>query len=103
MRGDTDGRRVGAMSGAEGVVDVDIGQRCELCREFRIVRFLLGVKAEILEEQNVALLEGGRRSLDLWSDTVCRGLDGPPEEACQAFGDRGQPVLQSRAPDTGEL
>ena len=51
---DADGRGVGPMGRPERVVDVDVGVRGELRREFRVVLLLLGVEAEVLEEDRLA-------------------------------------------------
>ena len=45
-------RGVGAVGGAEGVVDVDLGQGRELVGEGRIVLLLAGVEAEVLEQRD---------------------------------------------------
>ena len=48
-----------AMGAAEGVVDVDIAERGKLLRERGIVLLLLGVEAQIFEQQGLAGLEAG--------------------------------------------
>ena len=48
-----DRRRVRAMDGAERVVDVDLRQRRQLARKLVVVRFLLGVKAQVLQQQHL--------------------------------------------------
>ena len=52
--GDADGRGVRAVGRAEGVVDVDVGVRGELRRELRVVGLLLGVEAQVLEQEHLA-------------------------------------------------
>ena len=53
--GDADGRGVGAMGGPERVVDVDVARTtASACGELRVVRLLLGVEAQVLEEQHLA-------------------------------------------------
>ena len=39
------------MRGPEGVVDVDVGVGRELGRELRVVLLLLGMEAEVLEQE----------------------------------------------------
>ncbi len=46
--------RVGAMSRAEGVIDVEVRKRRQLLGEGWIVRLLLSVKAHVLEQKHVA-------------------------------------------------
>jgi len=48
---------VGAMGGAEGVVDVDVGQRGEGLGEGRIVGFFFGVVTQVFKQQYLAGLE----------------------------------------------
>ena len=57
--GDALGGGVGAVCGAERVVDVNIGDACELFRKFRVVFFFLLVKPEVFKEQDVAVVHGG--------------------------------------------
>jgi hypothetical protein len=52
--GDAFGGGVGAMRGAEGVVDVDLGQRGEGFGEGWIVGFFFGVVAQVLKQQDLA-------------------------------------------------
>ena len=51
------GRRVGAMRGAEGVVDVDVAEGREPARERRIVRLLARLEAHVLEHPDVAVAQ----------------------------------------------
>src|SRR5450759_3784863 len=48
---------MGTMGGAEGVVDVEIGELGELLRKMFVVGFFLGVEAEVFEQQRLAFLE----------------------------------------------
>ena len=45
------------MGGAEGVVDVELGELGELLGKILVVLFFFGVEAEILEQQCLALFE----------------------------------------------
>ena len=53
------GRGVRAVRGAEGVVDVDVGELREGGREGRVVGRLAGVEAQVLEQQHVAVAQFG--------------------------------------------
>jgi hypothetical protein len=53
--GDALGGGMGAVRGAERVVDVQIGDAREFFREFRVVFFFLLVKPEVFKEQDVAV------------------------------------------------
>jgi len=48
---------VGTMGGAEGIVDIEIGELGELPGKILVVLFFLGVKTEVLEQQRLAFLE----------------------------------------------
>ncbi len=54
MVGDALGRSVRAVRGAERIVDVDIRELGEALREGRIVGFLPGVEADVLQQEDVA-------------------------------------------------
>ena len=51
------GGGVGAVRGAEGVVDVDLGERGQRLGEGRIVGFFFGVVAQVFKQQHLAGLE----------------------------------------------
>src|ERR1039458_1848678 len=55
--GDANRGSVGAMGGAESVVDVEIGELGELLGKSFVVLFFLGVEAEVFEQQRLAFLE----------------------------------------------
>ena len=59
-----------AVSGAKGVVDVDIAKRCKLFRKFWIVFFLTRVKPEVLEQKHLASLKPLDLRFDFRSNTV---------------------------------
>ena len=61
--GDASGRGVGAVGGAEGVVDVEVERGGELLRELLVVLLLLGVEADVLEQAVLAVLEHARASV----------------------------------------
>ncbi len=62
------------MCGSKSIVDVDIGERCELFGELRIVALFPGVEAHVLQQQNVA---------------VVQRIDRPPRDLAHAIGGKG--------------
>ena len=56
---DSLGGSVGAVRGAEGVIDENCGVARQLPGEVGIVFFLLRIKAGVLEQQHFALLQRG--------------------------------------------
>ena len=61
----------------EGVVDEKIAELGQRLDEVGIVLFLAGVKARVLETEDVARLHGGDRALGLVADAVGNELDRP--------------------------
>ena len=78
------GGSVGAMGGAEGVVDVEIAEGGEFLGEGGIVLLLFGVEAQIFEEEDFA--GGGFHGLDFGADAIGRHLDRPIEQLLQPRG-----------------
>ena len=76
------GGSVGAVGGAEGVVDVDVAEGGEFLGEGGIVLFLLGVEAQILEEEDFA--GGGLHGFDFGADAIGRHFDGAAEQLLPA-------------------
>src|ERR1051326_2430002 len=64
-----------AMRGAKGVVDVDVAKRSKLPREGFVVFLFFGMKAQILEQQDICILQAVNRLLRLWSNTIVREID----------------------------
>ena len=68
------GGGVGAVGGAEGVVDIEVGQAGQLPAEIGIVGFFSGMEPQILQQQDLAVAKGcgqvldgvGRRSREPW-------------------------------------
>jgi hypothetical protein len=94
--GDAVGRGVGAVRRAERVVDVDVGERCELSRESGVVGLLARIEAHVLQHQHLT----GHHALD---GLLCLGSDGgvdegdvPAEEPLQHTPDRPERVLRFR-------
>src|SRR5215831_4822312 len=82
------------MSGAEGIIDVYVAKRGELLRKSGIVLFLLRVKAEILEKQNITIFQVRNRLFDLGTNAVRRKLDRFAEQFAKAYSYRLQAVLR---------
>ena len=78
---------MGAVRAAERVVHVDVRQPGELLGEGGIVVFLLGVEAQVLEEEDAAGGEGGDRRGGGGADAVFGEGDGGAEESGERVGD----------------
>ena len=81
------------MGGAEGIVHVHVGKRGQLGGEGGVVGRLLGMEAQVLEQQQPA---GGKRAgggRDVGTDTVVNLLDRPVQQLGQPLGDRVQAQL----------
>ena len=78
-------RRVRAMRGAKGVVHVARGERRQRLCECGVVLFFLRMKAQVLEQDDVAL-----HRARLLADAVGREGDRLPEQLGQAIRDRPQ-------------
>jgi hypothetical protein len=61
---------MGAVGGAEGVVHVDVPQAGQLPGELRVVFFFLRMKAQVSEQQHLAVLQLRRGCLGRLPDTV---------------------------------
>ena len=70
--GDAFSGGVGAMRGAEGVVDVDLGQRGQRLGEGRIVGFFFGVVAQVFEQQHLAGFKLASHFAGYFADAVRR-------------------------------
>src|SRR5579875_680553 len=84
---------MGAVGGAEGVVNVDFAEIGELFGEVTVVFFFFGVEAEILEEEGLTGLEIPGHLLGDFADTVRGeayvfvGAEDVVEEFAEAYGD----------------
>ena len=89
-------RRLGAMRGAERVVDVDVAQRRHLARERVVVLLLALVEAAVLEQHDVA---GRERGVPRRRRRPSRGSSGTvaPEQLGQPLGDRRERILGAPA------
>lgn len=105
---DSDNGRMSTVSGSKGIVDVDITELGERGAELLDIglgglgdiallvldlALFLDVEAEVLEEDDLAVLGGGADSLDLLADAVVEELDILVEEGRELLGDGGQAVL----------
>lgn len=73
------------MGGAEGVVDVEIGQTRKLLSEGGVVGFLFLVETDVFQQQNVTWLEGGGGFLRRLADAIV----GKGDRAAEEFGEFG--------------
>jgi hypothetical protein len=87
---------MGAMRRAEGIVDVQIGQRGELPAKGGIVLFLAGVETHVLQQQDVAILQPGGQLFDFATDAIPGHGDWFAEELRQVRRHRGQTVFGVR-------
>ena len=91
--GDTLGGAVGAVSSAEGVVDVEISVGGELLGELSVVLLLLGVEANVLEENDVTVGHLGDGLTDRDANAVRDKLNGLAKELGKTRGDGGKGEL----------
>jgi hypothetical protein len=91
--GDTDGRGVGTVCGAERVVDVEIGQGRESPREFGVVLLLARFEADVLEEEDFTRFQRTRCRPRLRTGDIL-GLDNvAPQNLSQMLSYRGETEL----------
>ena len=81
-------RGLGAMRGAERVVDVNVAQRCDLAGEGLVVLLLALVDAAVLEQHHLARLHVHA------ADPVAPERHLAPEQFAQAPGDGGERILR---------
>ena len=79
------------MRRSERVVDVDVRVRGERRREARVVRLLLGVEAQVLEEQHLTRPEALDRVLRAEAQRVPGDRHVAPQQLGQPLADRSQP------------
>ena len=87
------GRGVGAVGGAEGIVDVNLGGTEKFLSEGRIVLFFFGMEADIFEKKYFAGFEGGARLVGFGTDAVGGKVNGAMKFLCQVGGDGTEGVL----------
>ena len=84
------GRRMRAMGGGEGVIDVDVAELGELVDMGRIVLLFALMEAGVLQQEHVAVLHFGDRVVGRLADAVGREGDRTLDDV----GDRGGDGLQ---------
>src|SRR5262245_13266824 len=82
------------MGGGKGIVDKDVAEPCEVRHEGRIVLLLFGMKASILQTQNIALMQPIDGGCGAGSDAILRKRHRPTDHACELRRDRPQRVLR---------
>jgi hypothetical protein len=82
--------------GAEGVVDEYLRESCEILRESRVVRLLLGVVAGVFQQQNLPRLEGGPHIRSLGADAIGSQRHVLPQDLGKAFSGRRKRVFRIR-------
>jgi hypothetical protein len=87
VAGDEGDAGVGAVAGAEGVVDEDFGEGGEGFGEGGLALGLFGMEAEVLQQEDVAGLEVLGEGLDLGADAVGGADDFPAGEFGEALTD----------------
>ena len=85
------------MGRAEGVVDINVGVFGQRLCKLRVVLRLSGVKAHVLEQDDIAILHLGHHVTDVGSDAVGGHLDRFAKILGEAGGHRGQAELRLRA------
>src|SRR5689334_5616797 len=76
---------------AESVINVDITKGGELLRKSGVVLFFFGVKTKILENKNLAVLQGLRHAFGFRAHAV----RGESDLASQQFGEPGDHGLET--------
>lgn len=87
---------VGAVGGAKGVVDENVGLSGEFLGEGGIVRFFLGVVAGVLENQDFSGLEIFPHFRSLSTDAIRREIHLLAEDFGKAFRGGGERVFRIR-------
>ena len=85
LLGDGDHRRLIAMAGAEGVVDVAIGQGGHLPGEGQVTLLLAAVKPYVLEQDDAAREQRMAGGLSFWTDGIVDLEDRPADELREAI------------------
>ena len=97
------GRGVRAVRGREGVVDPDVAELGERGDEGGIVLLLAGMKARVLQADDVARLHRGDRALGRLADAVVDEFDRPLDDARDFGGDRLERVFRIAALRPAEM
>ena len=95
--GEPFGRGVSAVSGGEGVIDIDVAELGEFVDMGRVVLLLALMEASVLEQEHVAILHFGDRVVGCLADAVgCEG-DGSLDDVGDRRGDGLQRIGLVRA------
>ena len=89
--------RVRAVSGGEGVVDIDVAELGELVDMGRIVLLLALMEAGVLEQEDIAVLHFGDRVVGCLADAVAGKSDRPLDDVGDRGGDGFQRIRFVRA------
>ena len=91
------------MRARESVVDPDVAELRKLSDECRIVLFLAGMKAGVLETENLAVLHCGDGHLCNGADAVGRKLDVTQQDIAERIGNRLQRLFRVRSLGPAEM
>ncbi len=86
-------RCVRAMCASERVVDVDIAKRAQPPRKASVVRFFLGMKADVFQQQDVTWVQTKHQRFGLSADAIGSESHILAQEFSQVKGQRLQSVL----------
>ena len=88
------GRGMRAVRDREGVVDENVAELGERGDESRIVLFLAGMEARVLQADDVAVLHRRDRAFGGLADAVVGELDRPLDDVRDLGGDRLERILR---------
>src|SRR5437660_57586 len=93
-------RGMGSMCSAESIIDVDVSQRSEFCRETRIVRLLLRLESNVLQQEHIARIQSGNSPGNIRSNTVRRQRDLLTEQLAQSLrhGSERESIVEAFRP-----
>ncbi len=61
-----------AVRRSKGIIDIDVGQRCQLSAELRIVELFATIETQILQKQHIAIFKTLRQCQSLRSYAIRR-------------------------------
>src|SRR5437588_7806028 len=91
--GNADSRGVRAMRGPEGIIDIDVAEFRESTGELWVVRFLPGMKTQIFQERDVAVLHRGNDLFRHLANYVVTEDDRLIDQGVQMIADWSERVL----------
>ena len=96
--GHTGGGAVSAVAGAEGIVDISVGEAGQLFAESGLILGLFLAEAGVLQQNDVAVAHGGNSSLGILADdsVIVRKDDRLAQLLAQADSNGGQAELWPR-------